>query len=196
MKKEYTLTLYTENQVGLMARIANIFSRRKINLESINSSPCEIPNIFRFTLVLNVTEEKIKNLSRQLEKIIDVFKVYYNTNEEIIWQQMALYKVPTSVTMKEVKVERLLREYGARAVVIREDYTVFETTGQQDEIQNLLKKLEDYQLIEFVQSSRIAIIKNSDGVHKKLLDLEKRNPSKDIILPNANNQKITELHLS
>lgn len=177
MKKEFTLTVYSENNVGLVSKIAILFSRRKINLESFNGSPSEIPNVHRFTIVLNETEEKVKNIARQLEKIVEVFKVYYNTNEEIIWQQMALYKVPTSVTMKEVKVERLLREYGARAVVIREDYTVFETTGQDDEIENLLKKLSEYQLIEFVRSSRIAIIKADEGLHKKLMDLEKKNPA-------------------
>jgi acetolactate synthase-1/3 small subunit len=158
-----------------------MFSRRKISLESLNTSPSEIENIYRFTLVVRETEAVVKNLVRQLEKIVDVFKVYYNTNDEIIWQQMALYKVPTSVIMKEVKVERLLREFGAKAVVIREDYTVFETTGQDDEINNLLKELDQYGLIEFVRSSRIAIIKSSEGIHKQVLDMEKNDPRKKAI---------------
>ena len=178
MKQEYTLTIYTENQVGLINKIAIMFSRRKINLESLNTSPSEIENIYRFTLVVIEAESVVKNLVRQLEKIIDVFKVYYNTNDEIIWQQMALYKVPTSVIMKDVKVERLLREFGAKAVVIRDDYTVFETTGQELEIGNLLTELAKYGLIEFVRSSRIAIIKSSEGVHNKVLDMEKNDPTK------------------
>ena len=178
MKQEYTLTIYTENQVGLINKIAIMFSRRKINLESLNTSPSEIENIYRVTLVVIEAESVVKNLVRQLEKIIDVFKVYYNTNDEIIWQQMALYKVPTSVIMKDVKVERLLREFGAKAVVIRDDYTVFETTGQELEIGNLLIELSKYGLIEFVRSSRIAIIKSSEGVHKKVLDMEKYDPTK------------------
>ncbi len=178
MKKEFTLTIYTENQVGLLNKIAIIFSRRKINLESLNTSPSEIEGIYRFTIVVIETETVVKNIVRQLEKMVDVFKVFYNTNDEIIWQQMALYKVPTSVIIKDVKVERLLREFGANAVVIREDYTVFETTGQYEEIDNLLKELGKYGLIEFVRSSRIAIIKSSEGVHKKVLDMEKNDPTK------------------
>lgn len=178
MKQEYTLTVYTENQVGLLNKIAIMFSRRKINLESLNTSPSEIDNIHRFTIVLVETEEVVKNLVRQMEKLVDVFKVFYNTNEEIVWQQVALYKVPTAVIMKEVKVERLLRKYGARTVVIREDYTVFETTGQDEEVNNLLRELDKYGLIEFVRSSRIAIIKSSEGVHKKVLDMEKNDPTK------------------
>ncbi|MFZ4670427.1 MAG: acetolactate synthase small subunit [Flavobacterium sp.] len=178
MKNEFTLTIYTENQVGLLNKIAIIFSRRKINLESLNTSPSEIEGIYRFTIVVIETETVVKNIVRQLEKMVDVFKVFYNTNDEIIWQQMALYKVPTSVIIKDVKVERLLREFGANAVVIREDYTVFETTGQYEEIDNLLKELDKYGLIEFVRSSRIAIIKSSEGVHKKVLDMEKNDPTK------------------
>jgi acetolactate synthase-1/3 small subunit len=178
MKQEFTLTIYSENQVGLIIKIAILFSRRKLNLESLNTSPSEIENIYRFTIVVKETESVVKNLVLQLEKIVDVFKVYYNTNEEIIWQQIALYKLSTAVIMKEVKVERLLREYGANAVVIRNDYTVFEVTGQDNEINNLLKELHQYGLIEFVRSSRIAIIKSSEGIHQRVLDIEKNDPTK------------------
>lgn len=181
MKQEHTLTVYSENQVGLLNKIAIIFSRRKINLESFNSSPSEIEKIYRFTIVVKETEEVVRNLVRQIEKIVDVFKVYNNTNDEIIWQQIALYKVPTSVIMKDVKVERLLRQFGANVVVIRQDYTVFEATGQDDEINNLLKELDKYGLIEFVRSSRIAIIKSSEGVHKQVLDMQKNDPRKSPI---------------
>ncbi|SEG54202.1 acetolactate synthase, small subunit [Halpernia humi] len=181
LKEEHTLSVYTENMVGLLNKISIIFSRRKINLESVNTSPSEIENIYRFTIVVNETPEVVKNLVRQIEKIVDVFKVYSNVNDEIIYQQMALYKVPTSVIMKDVKVERLLREYGANTVVIREDYTVFEVTGQKEEINKLLKELDKYGLIEFVRSSRIAIIKSSEGVHKKVLNMEKNDPRKSPI---------------
>jgi len=181
MKKEFTLTIYTENQVGLINKIAIMFSRRKISLESFNTSPSEVPNIYRFTIVVIESEAIVKNLVKQIEKIVDVFKVYCNTNEEIVWQQMALYKVPTAIIIKEVKVERLLREYGAKAVVIRNDYIVFEATGQGDEINKLLKKLDKFGLIEFVRSSRIAIINISDGIHKKIIEMEKQNPTSQSI---------------
>jgi acetolactate synthase-1/3 small subunit len=177
MKKEFTLTIYTENQVGLINKIAIMFSRRKISLESFNTSPSEVPNIYRFTIVVIESEAVVKNLVKQIEKIVDVFIVYCNTNKEIVWQQMALYNVPTEVIIKEVKVERLLREYGAKAVVIRSDYTVFEATGQGDEINKLLKKLDKFGLIEFVRSSRIAIINASDGIHKKVVEMEMQNPA-------------------
>src|SRR6195952_2053740 len=146
LKQEFTVTVYTENQVGLLNRIAIIFSRRKINIESLNTSPSEIEGIHRFTIVINEFEEVVRKLCRQIEKQVEVLKAYYNTNDELIWQEMALYKVPTDVIAEKVKVERLLREKGARVVVIRKDYTVFETSGQREEIEALVKTLEPFGL--------------------------------------------------
>ena len=176
-KQEFTLTVYTENQVGLMNRLSTIFSRRKLNIESMNSSSSEIVGIHRFNIVLIETEEVVRKLCTQIEKQVDILKAYYNNNEEIIWQEMALYKVPTNIITKEIKVERLLRAYGARAVVIREDYTIFEATGHREETDKLIEVLEPFGLIEFVRSARIAIIKKSEGFHKKLKEFETALPS-------------------
>ena len=175
-KQEFTITVYTENQVGLLNRIAIIFSRRKINIESLNTSPSEVDSVHRFTIVINETEEVVRKLCRQIEKQVEVLKAYYNTNEEIVWQELAMYKVPTDVIAEEVKVERLLSQHGAKAVVIRKDYTVFEVAGHREETDKLIKVLEPYGLIEFVRSARIAIIKNSDGFHNKLKEFEYREP--------------------
>jgi len=180
MKQEYTITVYTENQIGLLNRIAIIFTRRKINIDSLNTSPSEVDSVHRFTIVINETEEVVRKLCRQIEKQVEVLKAYYNTNDEILWQEMALYKVPTEIIAEKVKVERLLREYGARAVVIRKDYTVFETTGQREETEALIKALEPYGLIEFVRSARIAIIKESHGFHEKLKEFEQAQPGEDV----------------
>ena len=180
-KQEYTITVYTENQIGLLNRIAIIFSRRKINIESLNTSPSEVDSVHRFTIVINETEDVVRKLCRQIEKQVEVLKAYYNTNEEIIWQELALYKVPTDIIAEEVKVERLLREHGAKAVVIRKDYTVFEVAGQREETDGLIKVLAPYGLIEFVRSARVAIIKKSDGFHKKLKEFEYREPGEDAI---------------
>ena len=181
IKQEYTITVYTENQIGLLNRIAIIFSRRKINIESLNTSPSEVDSVHRFTIVINETEDVVRKLCRQIEKQVEVLKAYYNTQDEIVWQELALYKVPTDVIAEEVKVERLLREYGAKAVVIRKDYTVFEVTGHREETDNLIKVLEPYGLIEFVRSARVAIIKDSDGFHEKLKEFEYREPGENAI---------------
>lgn len=180
-KQEYTISVYTENQVGLLNRIAIIFSRRKINIESLNVSPSEIQHIHRFNIVVNETPDTVRKVARQIEKQVEVLKVYFNTNDDIIWQEMALYKVPTDVIAEKVYVERLLRENGARAVVIRKDYTVFETTGHREETDKLIEVLQPYGLIEFVRSARVAIIKNSQGFNKKLREFEREEPGQDVV---------------
>ncbi|HTE24342.1 acetolactate synthase small subunit [Flavitalea sp.] len=181
MKQEFTVTVYTENQIGLLNRIAIIFSRRKINVESLNTSPSEIEGIHRFTIVINETEDVVKKLARQIEKQVDVLKAFYNTDEEIVWQELALYKVSTDAIAEKVKVERLLREYGARAVVIRKDYTIFETSGHREETERLVTVLEPYGLIEFVRSARVAIIKASNGFHERLKEFEKVEPGEELV---------------
>jgi acetolactate synthase-1/3 small subunit len=180
LKQEFTITVYTENQVGLLNRIAIIFSRRKINIESLNTSPSEAEGIHRFTIVINEYEDVVRKLCRQIEKQVEVLKAYFNTNEEIIWQELALYKVPTDIIAEKVKVERLLRQFGARAVVIRKDYTIFETTGHREEIEGLINALAPFGLIEFVRSARVAIIKASSGFHEKLREFEAYQPAEDL----------------
>lgn len=180
-KQEFTITVYTENQIGLLNRIAIIFSRRKVSIDSINSSRSEVEGIYRFTIVLNETEDMVRKIARQIEKQVDVLKVYYNTADEIVWQELALYKVATNEVTEKVQVERLLRQYGAKAVVIRKDYTVFEATGHREETDALIKFLEPFGLIEFVRSARIAIIKSSSGFHEKLKEFEAMAPGPKLV---------------
>lgn len=178
-KQEFTITVYTENHIGLLVRIATMFSRRKINIESLNTSPSEAEGIHRFTIVINEFEEVVRKLARQIEKQVEVLKAYYNTNDEIIWQELALYKVSTDEIAEKVQVERLLREHGARAVVIRKDYTIFETSGHREETDNLVAVLAPFGLIEFVRSARVAIIKASHGFHEKLKEFEEAQPGEE-----------------
>lgn len=181
MKQEYTITVYTENQIGLLNRIAIIFSRRKINIESLNTSPSEVDSVHRFTIVINEAEDVVRKLCRQIEKQVEVLKAYYNTSDEIVWQELAMYKVPTEIIATSVKVERLLREHGAHTVVIRKDYTVFAVAGHREETDKLISVLAPYGLIEFVRSARVAIIKASDGFHEKLKEFEYREPGEDAV---------------
>ena len=180
-KQEYTITVYTENQVGLLNRIAIIFSRRKINIESLNTSPSEVQGIHRFTIVVTESRDVVLKVVRQIEKQVEVLKAYFNTNDEIVWQELALYKVLSDEITEKVKVERLLREFGARAVAIRKDFIVFETTGHREETNKLMEALAPFGLVEFVRSARVAIIKESAGFHDKLKDFEKREPREELI---------------
>ena len=131
--------------------------------------------------MITESEDVVRKVCRQIEKQVEVLKVYYHTNEDVIWQEMALYKVSTDVIAEQVSVERLLRENGARVVVLRKDYTVFETTGHREETDALINILQPYGLIEFVRSARVAIIKDSDGFNSKLREFERLEPGEDVI---------------
>ncbi len=189
MKKEYTITIYSEDRVGIVTRIANIFSRRKINIEYLNTAPSEVQGIHRFTIVIIETAEAVRKLIRQIEKQVDVLKAYGHTEDEIIWQEMALYKVPLDTVTEKIKVERLLNEFGARAVSICKDFIVFESTGHSEETRKLLKYFEPYGLIEFVRGARVAIIKNSDSFHDKVKDFEKRQPTENFEITEVEDDK-------
>lgn len=162
MKQEYTLTAYTEDQMGLLNKITVILSRRKISLESLNISTCEIDKMYRCTLVINDTFEIVRNIALQIEKIIEVFKCYYSTNDEIVWRQIGLFKIKTSSIMSE-EMNHLLKKHNTQFITIEKDFTVFEATGLEDEINNLAVELKHFELIEFIKSARIAVTLNSDA---------------------------------
>lgn len=175
MKQEYTITVYTEDRVGILGRLSNIFSRRKINIDYLNTAESEVPGIHRFTIVVNVTEEAVRKVVKQIQKQVDTLGAMFHTTDEVIWQEIGLYKVEAEPVTEKVRVERLLRQFGARAIVIRKDYIVFEVTGHQEEIERVLEFFEPYGLIEFVRGARVAIIKDSTGLHEKVKELENSN---------------------
>ena len=162
MKTQYTLTFYTEDQMGLINKTAVIFSRRKISFESLNISTCEINDMYRFTVVVTETLETVRNLALQMEKVIDVYKCYYNRNQEIAYKQTALFKLPTAAITNE-KVQEIMKKYSAQFTVIEREYTVVEVTSHETEIDKLTQSLTTYGLIEFVKSPRIALIKSEKG---------------------------------
>jgi acetolactate synthase I/III small subunit len=158
-KEEFTLTVYSENQVGMLNQITTIFTRRRINIESLTTSESAIKGIHKFTIVINSDTDEVEKLVKQIEKRIDVLKAYSFTSDEIVYQEIALYKVPTKALLEGNEIERLVRRYGARILEITEEYTVIEKTGHKAETQELYEKLDPYGLTQFTRSGRIAINK-------------------------------------
>jgi acetolactate synthase-1/3 small subunit len=158
-KKNFTVSVYTENNPGLLSRIAAIFLKRHINIESITVSKSEVKEVMRFIIVVDVTEEKIKKVVGQIEKQIEVIKAYYHTDEEMIFQETALYKVRTSDFEKDLKLEDFLKGTKARVVTVTPEFFVIEKTGKRDETESLYEKLKPYGIMQFVRSGRIAVSK-------------------------------------
>lgn len=173
MSKEYTLTVFCENKTGLMARIVSIITRRHINIESFTASKSSIEGIYRFTIMVIHEEEVVRKLITQIEKQVDVLKAFYYQNDEIIFQEIALYKVPSASFFGGNKVETLVRKYNARILTIESEYIVIEKTGHQEETEALLEELKELGVYEFVRSGRVAVAKPMERLNKYLKSIEK-----------------------
>jgi len=171
---EYTITVFTEHQTGLLSRVVSIFTRRHINVESLTTSRSSMVDIHRFTIVVKVTEDMVQKLVAQLEKQVDVVKAFYYENDEIVHQEIALYKVPTHIFTNSDRVEHLIRSYNARVLVIEPEYIVIEKTGHAEETEALLTELKKIGgIYEFVRSGRVAIVKPMERLNRYLKSLER-----------------------
>lgn len=172
--KEYTITVFTEHQTGLLSRVVSVFTRRHINVESLTTSRSSMPDIHRFTIVVKVTEDMVQKLVAQLEKQVDVVKAFYYENDEIVHQEIALYKVPTHIFANSDRVEHLIRSHNARVLVIEPEYIVIEKTGHAEETEALLTELKKIGgIYEFVRSGRVAIVKPMERLNRYLKSLER-----------------------
>ena len=137
MEKQYTLSVFTENKAGLLMRVVMVFTRRHINVESLTTSQSSINGIFRFTIVVKVTEEQVKKLVQQLDKQVDVLKAFYYEDEDIINQEVALYKVPIAAYQDPGKMILLMRKHHARILTVEKEFVVIEKTGLEEETEAL-----------------------------------------------------------
>ena len=96
-RKQYTISVYTENNIGLLNRISAIFQRRHINIESMNISVSEIEAVSRFTILVNMTEVNVRKIIGQIEKQIEVIKAFYHTDEETIYLESCMFKIKSEL---------------------------------------------------------------------------------------------------
>ena len=172
MKKQFTIIVYTENNIGLLTRISNIFSRRHVNIESITCSESEVRGVHRFTLVVNIEEERIVKIVKQIDKQIEVLKAVFHANEDIVYQEVALYKIPINVFSSGKEIEHIVRAHFARVLAVKAQFVIIEKTGHKEETQELFDALNPYGLIGFVRSGRIAIPKPMESLKDYIKDLE------------------------
>ena len=165
---KYTISIYTEDNVGLLNRISAIFLKRHINIISITSSESEISNIFRFIIVVQVDFIQIKKLVKQIEKQIEVIAAFYHTDDETIFLETALYKVKSESLFEERQIQNIIKESRANMVTVNPEYFVIEKTGWREETEDLYQKLKPYGLLQFVRSGRISVSKKSMEISKFL----------------------------
>ena len=173
--KKYTISVYSENNVGLLNRISAIFLKRHINLDSFSSSESEIKDVYRFVIVVKVDTNKINNLVKQIEKQVDVIKAFYHTDEETIFQESALYKVKSNSLFEERKIQNIIKQSQASIVTVSPKFFVIELTGFREETEKLYNDLKPLGLLQFVRSGRISVTKEKMGISEILNTFKKNN---------------------
>ena len=170
MSKLYTVTVFTENRVGLLNQISIIFTRRCLNIESLSVSPSSIPGIHKFTITGWSDRSTIAKVTKQSEKRIEVLRSLFYTVDELVYQEIALYKVPTEQLLDEKELEKIIRRYNARILEMDRTFTVIEMTGHSDETSALFNDLKKYGILQCSRAGRVAVTKTDEELLNMYLE--------------------------
>ena len=168
--QNFTISVYTENNIGLLNRISAIFLKRHINIESMTVSKSEIENVHRFTFVVIVPKTQVRKVVGQIEKQIEVIRAFYHTEDEIIYHETALFKI-SSEHLYDEKIQDKLKFRRAHMIAITERYFVIEASGLKEDIDRMYHKLEPFGLLQFVRSGRIAITRPKMAISELLAEI-------------------------
>jgi acetolactate synthase-1/3 small subunit len=157
-KKLYTLLVYSENIAGLLNQITAVFTRRQVNIESLNVSGSSTEGIHKYTITAWSDEEQIKIITRQIEKKIDIVKANYYTDDQLFIHEVALFKISTPVLLENPEVSRTIRRHDARMMEVNPTYSTVLIASLTEDIANLFQQLKSMGcLLQFTRSGRIAV---------------------------------------
>jgi acetolactate synthase-1/3 small subunit len=157
-KKLYTLIVHSENIAGILNQVTAVFTRRQVNIESLNVSASSIPGIHRYTITAMTDSESVAKIAAQIKKKVDVLQCQYYTDSEIFMQEVALYKVVTGVLTDNPQISSIIRKYDAKLIEVNSTFSVIEKTGRTEDITALNKELSAQgAILQFVSSGRVAI---------------------------------------
>ena len=160
-KKLYTLLVYSENIAGILNQITAVFTRRQINIESLNVSASSIPDVHKYTITAWSDEDQIKKVTKQIEKKIDVVKADFYTDEELFIHEVGLYKISTPVLLENPEVSRTIRKSGGRMMEVNPTYSTVLLAGLTHDITGLYDSLNSFGcLLQYTRSGRIAVTRS------------------------------------
>ena len=171
----FTISVYSENSVGLLHRISGIFVKRHINIESLNVSKSEIEHVSKFTIVVYTTEEWVRKICQQIEKQVDVIKAYYHTDAETIFQETALFKIKSDLLFDEPQIQNAIKESNSKIVTVHRDYFVLAKTAKRSEIEAMHDLLKPFGIMQFVRSGRVAVTKEAMPISELLAEFNLSN---------------------
>lgn len=160
--KLYTFLIYSENIAGLLSQISAVFTRRQVNIESLNVCASSTPGVHKYTITSFCDEEMAIMLTKQMEKKIDVLRANYYTDDQIFINETCLLKISSQVMLANSQVCSIVRQYAARIVEVNPTYATIEKTGITSDILDFFNALNAIQgcVLQFVRSGRIAITKS------------------------------------
>ena len=159
-KTLYTIIVFSENTVGLLNQITIIFTRRRINIETLSVSPSAIEGIHKFTITAFTDADTITKVVKQIDKRVGIIKTFCNTDEGLVHQEIAMYKVATDKLLQLGSIEDIVSRYNAHVLEMTEDFTVFSKTGHYADTQAMFRELsERVGVLQFIRSGRVAITK-------------------------------------
>ena len=157
-KTLYTIIVHSENIAGLLNQVTAVFTRRQINIESLNVSASSIKGVHKYTITAWTDKDIIEKVVKQIEKKIDVIQAHYFTEDEIYFHEIALYKVSTPAFQENPEASKLIRRYNARIVEVNPVFSIVEKNGMSEDITSLYGELRVLNcVLQFVRSGRVAI---------------------------------------
>ena len=152
----HTLSVLTENKPGVLARVAGLFSRRGFNIESLAVGPTEHPDVSRMTIVVSVDELPLEQVTKQLNKLVNVIKIVELEPSTAVQRELLLVKVRADATVRSQVLETV-QLFRAKVVDVSPEALTIEATGTADKLDALLRMLEPFGVREMVQSGMVAV---------------------------------------
>ena len=157
-KNLYTLLVYSENVAGILNQITAVFTRRQVNIESLNVSASSIPGVHKYTITAWSDEDQIIRITRQIEKKIDVVKANYFTDEQLFIRESGLYKLSTDIVLNNPEISRTIRRFDAHIIEVNPTYTIVMKHGITEDIISLFRALDTFGcVLQYTRSGRIAV---------------------------------------
>ncbi|MCR4601934.1 MAG: acetolactate synthase small subunit [Prevotella sp.] len=175
-KKLYTLLVYSENIAGVLNQITAVFTRRQVNIESLNVSASSIPGVHKYTFTAWSDEDQIVKITRQIEKKIDVVKANYFTDDQLFIRETGLYKLSTDMVLSEPEVSKVVRRFDASITEVNPTYVIVMKNGKTDEIISLYRALDAFGcVLQYTRSGRIAVTRGTQEQVSEFLKLREEN---------------------
>jgi acetolactate synthase-1/3 small subunit len=171
----YTLLVYSENIAGILNQITAVFTRRQVNIESLNVSASSIEGVHKYTITAWSTQDQIEKITKQIEKKIDVVKATFYTDDQLFIRETGLYKLSTQAVLDNPEISRIIRRYDANITEVNPTYVAVMKSGMTEDIVSLFRALNEFDcVLQYTRSGRIAITRSTEEEVSAFLEQQQK----------------------